>query len=103
MTVASTLRRAGPYTGNGATREFAFTFKVFEAKDLSVYRSTDTVEELLVLDTDYSVELESDQDNSPGGKVILKAKTAGAWRLSARFRITSWLCSPIKAAFIPRR
>jgi hypothetical protein len=82
MTVASTLRRAGPYTGNGATREFAFTFKVFEAKDLSVYRSTDTVEELLVLDTDYSVELESDQDNSPGGKVILKAPLEDGRRLA---------------------
>ena len=82
MTVASTLRRAGPYTGNGATREFAFTFKVFEAKDLFVYRSTDTVEELLVLDTDYSVELESDQDNSPGGKVILKAPLEDGRRLA---------------------
>ena len=82
MTVASTLRRAGPYTGNGATREFAFTFKVFEAKDLSVYRSTDTAEELLVLDTDYSVELEADQDNSPGGKVILKAPLEDGRRLA---------------------
>lgn len=82
MTVASTLRRAGPYTGNGATREFAFTFKVFEAKDLSVYRSTDTAEELLVLDTDYSVELEPDQDNSPGGKVILKAPLEDGRRLA---------------------
>ncbi len=82
MTVASTLRRAGPYTGNGATREFAFTFKVFEAKDLSVYRSTDTAEELLVLDTDYSVELEPDQDNSPGGKVILKAPLEEGRRLA---------------------
>lgn len=82
MTVASTLRRAGPYTGNGATREFAFTFKVFEAKDLSVYRSTDTAEELLVLNTDYSVELESDQDNSPGGKVILKAPLENGRRLA---------------------
>lgn len=82
MTVASTLRRAGPYTGNGATREFAFTFKVFEAKDLSVYRSTDTAEELLVLDTDYSVELAVDQDNSPGGKVVLKEPLEDGRRLA---------------------
>lgn len=82
MTVASTLRRAGPYTGNGATREFAFTFKVFEAKDLSVYRSTDTAEELLVLDTDYSVELAADQDNSPGGKVVLKEPLEDGRRLA---------------------
>ena len=82
MTVASTLRRAGPYTGNGTTREFAFTFKVFEAKDLSVYRSTDEVEELLVLDTDYSVELEADQDNSPGGKVVLKTPLEDGRRLA---------------------
>ena len=73
MTVAATTRKAGPYTGNGTTTEFAFTFKVFEASDLVVARTSDDGEVTLALNTDYSVSLNSDQDNNPGGKVTLKA------------------------------
>ena len=72
MTVASTLRRAGPYTGNGATTEFAFSFKIFEDSELIVARSSDNGEETLVLNTDYTVSLNANQDISPGGKVVLK-------------------------------
>ena len=73
MTVAATTRKAGPYTGNGTTTEFAFTFKVFEASDLVVARTSDDGEVTLALNADYSVSLNSDQDNNPGGKVTLKA------------------------------
>lgn len=71
MTVAATTRKAGPYVGNGTTTEFAFSFKVFEAEDLVVARTSDDGEVTLALNTDYSVSLNSDQDNNPGGKITL--------------------------------
>lgn len=73
MTVAATTRKAGPYAGNGTTTEFAFAFKVFEASDLVVSRASDDDEATLVLNVDYSVSLNSDQDNNPGGKITLTA------------------------------
>ena len=82
MTVASTLRRAGPYTGNGATTEFAFSFKVFEDSELIVARSSDNGEETLALNTDYTVSLNANQDSSPGGKVVLKKALTEGIRLA---------------------
>lgn len=82
MTVASTLRRAGPYTGNGVTTEFAFSFKIFEDSELIVARSSDNGEETLVLNTDYTVSLNANQDISPGGKVVLKKALAEGIRLA---------------------
>lgn len=82
MTVASTLRRAGPYTGNGVTTEFAFSFKIFEDSELIVARSSDNGEETLVLNTDYTVSLNANQDISPGGKVVLKKVLAEGIRLA---------------------
>ena len=36
MTISSTTRIAGPFTGNGVTTVFPFTFKVFANIDLRV-------------------------------------------------------------------
>lgn len=70
MTVPSTARRAGPYTGNGSTTTFSFSFKTFAAGDLQVTRmDTFGVEATLVLNSDYSVSLNVDQDASPGGTI----------------------------------
>lgn len=70
MTVSSTTRKAGPFGGNDVATSFPFTFKVFSDEDLSVTRrSADGVEIELVLDSDYSVTLNPDQDSSPGGTV----------------------------------
>lgn len=70
MTISATARRAGPFLGNGAATSFAFTFKVFSSADiaLSVANSAG-VETLLVLDADYTVTLNANQDTSPGGSV----------------------------------
>jgi hypothetical protein len=74
MTVTATDPRAGPYTGNGVTTDFAFSFKVFEAGDLRVVHSdSDDIETDLVLDSGYSVTLNVDQNNSPGGSITYKA------------------------------
>lgn len=70
MTVAATPRRAGPYAGNGVTTLFPFSFKVFTADDLEVVRTdADGVPATLVLNSDYSVLLNPDQDANPGGTI----------------------------------
>jgi hypothetical protein len=75
MTVSSTNRVAGPFTGAGTTATFPFTFKVFLASDLYVVTlnlATGSIA-LLALTTDYTVALNADQDSSPGGSITLTA------------------------------
>lgn len=71
MTISSTLRKAGPYVGNGVATSFAFAFKVFATSDLVVTRTTVATgtESVLVLTTDYTVSLNADQNANPGGTV----------------------------------
>jgi hypothetical protein len=70
MTVSSTPRKAGPLSGNGVVTAFPFSFKVFSKNDVTVALATPAgVETILVLDSDYSVTLNSNQDVSPGGTV----------------------------------
>jgi glycerophosphoryl diester phosphodiesterase len=73
MTISSTTRIVGPFIGNGTVSAFPFTFKVFAASDLKVVRlnTTTMIETVLVLNSDYTVVLSSDQDTSPGGTVTL--------------------------------
>lgn len=72
MTISSTVRIAGPYTGNGVTTSFTFAFKVFSAADVYVVRldTSSLVETVLVLNTDYTVSLNANQNSNPGGSVI---------------------------------
>lgn len=72
MTISSTTRKAGPYTGNGATVAFPFAFKVFSQSDV-VVTATDLSgsETTLTLTTHYTVALNADQDASPGGTVTM--------------------------------
>jgi hypothetical protein len=70
MTTPSTVRKAGPLLGNGSATAFSFTFKVFAASDIAVTIANNLgVETALVLNTDYSVTLNSNQETSPGGTV----------------------------------
>ena len=70
MTIPATTRKAGPFTGNGSTTAFPFTFKVFTTADVAVIvADVDGIESILTLDSDYSVTLNSDQDATPGGTV----------------------------------
>lgn len=74
MTVPATPRRAGPYPGDGATRLFPFSFKVFDKADLAVFLAVeDGSEDRLILDSDYIVSLNSDQDATPGGTIAYPA------------------------------
>lgn len=73
MTISSTTRLAGPFTGTGTVGTFPFTFKVFLTSDILVVINVAGVETTLALTSDYSVALNSDQDNSPGGSITLNA------------------------------
>ena len=67
--VPNTTRRAGPFVGNGVTVTFAFTFKVTAKSDLRVVKLVSGVQSDLVLDSDYTVALNADQEASPGGSI----------------------------------
>jgi hypothetical protein len=75
MTISSTVRIAGPFIGTSTATVFPFAFKVFTASNLQVVRvDTSTgLESTLVLTTDYTVSLNTDQDSNPGGNVTLSA------------------------------
>ena len=71
MTVGAIERKAGPYNySDGAI--YPFYFKVFSASDVVVIK-TDSVgaESELVLNNDFTVSLNDNQDNNPGGNVSL--------------------------------
>jgi hypothetical protein len=88
MTISSTTRIAGPFTGNGVAYLFPFAFKVFAAGDLFVASAliSTGVQTDLVLGTDYTVALNANQDANPGGTVIL---TAGPLAVGYRLTVTS--------------
>jgi hypothetical protein len=77
VTISSATRKAGPFLGNGVTNSFPFTFKVFSTSDLQVIKtSVAGVDSVLVLNSDYSISLNVDQNNSPGGTITYP--TSGA-------------------------
>lgn len=74
MTINSTNRKAGPYSGNDATTVFPFAFRVFSKADMLVIRSDATgAETPLAVDADYTLSLNANQSGNPGGTVILPA------------------------------
>ena len=83
MTISSETREVGPFTGNGSTTAFPFTFKVIAASDLSVVRTNATtgVSTTLALTADYTVTLNADQNNSAGGTVTLLSALATGFTL----------------------
>lgn len=93
MTISSTTRVAGPFTGNGSTSTFPFPFKVFEAADLFVVTlnvATAAVA-VLALTTDYTAALNADQDANPGGSITLTpgGATGGTLATGSTLTITT--------------
>jgi hypothetical protein len=76
MSISTTLRTAGPFSGDDATTAFPFVFKVFESSDLLVTRTIGSAVSNLSLGSDYLVSLNTDQDSNPGGTVTLSSKLA---------------------------
>lgn len=82
MTISSSVRLAGPYTGTGSVSTYPFAFKVFQASDVLV-KQTDLSGNIttLALTTDYSVSLSSDQNANPGGSVSLNSPLPNGYQL----------------------
>lgn len=77
MTLPVTERRDGPYSCNGVLVDFDFNFKVFTEDDIDVvYQTADGTETTLTLTTDYTVALNADQENNPGGTITTTATYA---------------------------
>lgn len=84
MTISSTDRVAGPFTTNGATVDYPFTFKVFSDADLRVVKVTtpnNTIADL-ALTSDYTVTLNSNQNTSPGGTVTISPALASGFEIT---------------------
>ena len=92
MTISSTIRVAGPFTGNGTASAFPFAWKVFSAADVEVVRRnvSSGVDTTLVLNTDYTVTLNGNQNTNPGGTVTL---VAGALASGLTLTVTSDLAN----------
>jgi hypothetical protein len=73
MTISSSIRKAGPFIGNGATVAFPFSFKVFAAAEVLVVQAITTtgVETTKTLTSDYTIALNADQRASPGGTITM--------------------------------
>lgn len=74
MAVQNIPRKVGPTTGNGILKEFPFSFKTVRASDVVVKTSSGTSvtdeEVTLRYGTDYTVTLNSNQDERAGGSVV---------------------------------
>jgi hypothetical protein len=71
MTISSTYTPA-QFSGNSVTVAFAFTFKTFDEADLVVVlTSSSGVETTKTITTHYTVSLNADQNNNPGGTVTM--------------------------------
>lgn len=73
MAVNSTVRTAGPYLGTGLVATYPFSFKVFQASDVLVVETVGNTQTTMTLTTDYTVALNADQNNNPGGSITLTA------------------------------
>ena len=82
MTVGAIERKAGPYNySDGAI--YPFYFKVFSVTDIVVIK-TDAAgaESELVLNNDFTVSLNDNQDNNPGGNISLSVKLTDQYRIT---------------------
>lgn len=91
MTISSTVRIAGPFTGDGINATFPFTYKVFSTADVQVVRLTIStgVEATLTIVTDYNITLNGDQDSNPGGNIVLVAALSALYTLTATSNIAN--------------
>ncbi|MBQ8347788.1 MAG: hypothetical protein IJY17_09350 [Alphaproteobacteria bacterium] len=83
MTVSSAVNKIA-YTANGTSKDFTVPFYFIYKSDLKVYRMNENVQELLTLDTDYTVtgtpELPDGSIYKNGGTVVMTATPAAGTR-----------------------
>lgn len=82
MTISSISNKV-QFNGSGSTGPFPFSFKVFSAGDLTVVKTDSAgVETTLALTTGYTVTLNGDQNNNPGGSVTTTEAVASGYKLT---------------------
>lgn len=82
MTVSTTVRKAGPFSGNDVTTVFPFVFRMFSTADLVVITAdADDVEAELLLGVDYNATLNADQDANPGGEITMTVALATGYTM----------------------
>lgn len=77
MTLDSTISRV-QYTQGGATTDWPVPFRFLEASDLVVIQTQGDVDDILVLDTDYTVEI----DGESGGTVTIDPAVSVGTRIT---------------------
>lgn len=105
MTISSTARKAGPFSGTGAQNAFPFNFKVFAASDVLVVQTDASgVEYPLTLTAQYAVVLNSDQERNPGGTVTLPASlpVSNTLTISSAVPATQGSSIPNMGGFYPK-
>lgn len=105
MSFNSTTRVAGPFIGDDATTVFNFAFKVFAAADvLVVEKDADGIETAQTLTTNYSVTLNADQNNNPGGYITTVDPLASDFTLtiSSKVEETQPLVLRNQGAYYPK-
>ena len=82
MTISTEAIKSSVFAGNGSTVDFAISFKTFSQSDLTVtLTSAAGVEAVKSLTTHYTVSLNANQDNSPGGTVTMGTPPASGEKL----------------------
>lgn len=83
MTISSSTRKAGPYSGNGSNTAFPFAFKVFNIADVQVIQTdSNGVESNLTLNTHYTIALNGNQNSNPGGTVNMIAAPVTGYKIT---------------------
>lgn len=86
--ISSTIRKAGPYAGDGTSTVFPFAFKVFSVSDVVVVKTSTTGVES-TLPTGFTTVLNTDQDAGPGGTVALTVPLAIGERLTITSQVAA--------------
>jgi len=82
VTISTEAIKSSVFAGNGSTVAFAISFKTFSQSDLTVtLTSAAGVEAVKSLTTHYTVSLNANQDNSPGGTVTMGTPPASGEKL----------------------
>ena len=91
MTISSTNRKAGPFTGNGVTTAFPFAFKVFVAADVLVAQAVTAtgVETTKALTADYTIAINADQNANPGGTITMLVAPPTGTTLTATSQVAN--------------
>lgn len=83
MAISKESRRSGPYVGTGTVKTYPFDFLMRNAEYVAVYQSVEgsTADRKLGAQ-EFSITLNPDQENNPGGTVTLDSALANGVNLS---------------------